>query len=338
MPDLLPAGVPEAHREKLAAALANAFGSGEVSSVLAFTGGASGAMTYRVEAGDGAYLLRGETIAGPMRNPNQYECMQRAADAGIEPPIRYVDADAGVVVIRWIDQRPVTGFAGGPVALASAGGQLLARLHETAPFPSRGDHLQNLAGLLGFVVSSGRVAPGLLDRHGEAFEQIRAAYPWRPDTHVSCHNDPNQFNLLYDGDRLWLVDWETANRNDPMIDLATMCTHLGPTVELRDEVLAAWRGAPVDELLRSKVVLAENLVRLFAGCILLLIVQDPATPSHTDLTAMSPVEFGERIERGDLVAGQPATTLAFAKMSLAGFLEAMETPEVSRALEVAAAG
>ena len=61
------------------------------------------------------------------------------------------------------------------------------------------------------------------------FERVRAAYPWQPDTFVSGHNDPNQFNVLYDGDRLWLIDWETAYRNDPYVDLATLCSALAPT-------------------------------------------------------------------------------------------------------------
>lgn len=336
MPDLLPVDVTEPHRAKLTAAIENGFDRGTVLSVRAVGGGASGALTYRVEAREGLFLLRGETLGGPLRNPHQYECMQIAADAGIAPPIRYVDADAGVVVIRWIEQRPLDTFAGGPAALAIATGELLARLHETAIFAARRDHLENLAGLLGFLESSGRVAPGLLDRHREAFDKLRAAYPWRPDEHVSAHNDPNQFNLLYDGDRLWLVDWETASRNDPMIDVATACSYLGPTPDLRDGLLSAWLGRTADDLVRAKLVLAENLVRLFAGCILLTIVVDPTNPTHSDLTAMTLAEFGDRIGRGELVAGTPSTTLAYAKIVLSEFVNAMRTPEVQAAMAVAA--
>lgn len=332
MTDLLPHDVPESHRAKLREALEHGFGLGAVSSVRGVGGGASGALTYRVEARDGAFLLRAETLVGPMRNPHQYECMQVAADAGIAPPIRYVDADAGVAVLRWIEQRPLSAFAGGPAALATATGELLARLHDTATFPAGRDHLENLAGLLGHLESSGRVAPGLLDRHRDAFDELRAAYPWRPHEHVSAHNDPNQFNLLYDGDRLWLVDWETAGRNDPMIDIATACSYLGQTPELRDRLLTAWLGRSPDEVVIAKVVLAENLVRLFAGCVLLAIVVDPANQTQTDLTAMTLAEFGDRIERGDLIAGQPTTTLSYAKIALHAFLVAMQTPEVRAAM------
>ena len=336
MPSPLPSDVPEQHRGKLTTAIEQGFGRDTVSSVRAVGGGASGALTYRVEASDGTFLLRAETLVGPMRNPHQYECMRIAADAGIAPPIRYVDAEAGVAVITWIDQRPLEAFAGGPAGLAASTGELLARLHHTTAFPARGDHLENLAGLLGHLETSGRVTPGLLEQHRQAFAELRAAYPWRPDEHVSAHNDPNQFNLLYDGDRLWLVDWETASRNDPMIDLATACSYLGPTPELRDRLLSAWLGRSPDELVRAKVVLAENLVRLFAGCVLLAIIDDPTSHTHTDLTAMTLGEFGDRIGRGELVPGTPATTLAYAKIALRAFLDAMRTPEVRAAMAVVA--
>jgi thiamine kinase-like enzyme len=37
---------------------------------------------------------------------------------------------------------------------------------------------------------------------------------------VSSHNDSIPSNILFDGDRLWLIDWESAYRNDPLVDVA----------------------------------------------------------------------------------------------------------------------
>jgi len=47
------------------------------------TGGASGALTFRVERGGRRYLLRMEGQASPLRNPHQYLSMHIAAEAGI---------------------------------------------------------------------------------------------------------------------------------------------------------------------------------------------------------------------------------------------------------------
>ena len=334
LPDL--SIVPDEHRSTVDTALTDAFGSSGASALRAVTGGASGALTYRVEAADRPYLLRVETMRGPMRNPHQYDCMQIAADAEIAPPIRHLDADAGVVVLPFLPLRPLADFVGGPPALATAAADLLARLHETTPFAVHGDHLDNLDRMLRFRERSGRVAPGLLDVHVTAFERIRAAYLWRPDTFVSAHNDPNAFNLLYDGERLWLIDWETATRSDPFIDIATLASHLGTTPELRELVLRAAirrEPSPVD---RARLTLMSRIVQLYAGSILLLIVVDPATPTHTDLTAMAVDQFRAAVASGELAPSTTATAHAYAKLVLNQFIEAIATPDFDEALHTAA--
>lgn len=39
---------------------------------------------------------------------------------------------------------------------------------------------------------------------------------------VLCHNDLNPKNIMFDSDRAWLIDWESAGLNDPLFDLAVM--------------------------------------------------------------------------------------------------------------------
>ena len=150
---------------------------------------------------------------------------------------------------------------------------------------------------------SGRVAPGLLDAHRAGLEAIRAAYPWQPATFVSCHNDPNQQNLLFDGHRLWLVDWETASRSDPFIDVAIMAAHLAPTTELRELLLSSSLGRPPDALDQARLALMARVTQLYVGCALLVIAVDPATPTHTDLGSMGLDELRAAFARGELVGG-----------------------------------
>jgi aminoglycoside phosphotransferase (APT) family kinase protein len=329
--------VPEALRDDVAGALSAAFGSNDVSEVCSIAGGASGALTYRVETSAGPHFLRVEALRGPLRNPHQYECMQIAAEAEIAPPIRYVDADGGVVIMPFVEQRPLADYPGGPAALASAVGALLARLHSSPTFPAHGDYMDNLSRILGYLDRSGRVAPGLLARHAEGFERIRAAHPWQPGTFVSAHNDPNQFNVLYDGDRLWLVDWETASRNDPLVDVATASSHAATTPELRDVLLRSWLGHEPDPVVTARVALMSLLVHLWAGCILLSAVVDPANSTHHDLDALTMEEFGRRIESGEYRAGTPVTTHAYAKIALRAFVDGCATVATADALRRVAA-
>jgi hypothetical protein len=82
-------------------------------------------------------------------------------------------------------------------------------------------------------------APGLLDEHRKGLEQIHHRLPWDEANHVSSHNDPNSRNILFDGTRLWLVDWETAFRNERFADLAILVDSLAPSPELEHELLHA---------------------------------------------------------------------------------------------------
>lgn len=326
--------IPESHRSRAADALRTALGDG-VTAVHPVAGGASGALTYRVSSTTGDHLLRLEANRSPLRNPHQYDCMQIAAEAGVAPPIRYVDADAGVLVMAFVEQRPISELPGGPPAVAAATASLLARLHGTAPFAAHGDYLDNIRQLIGYVTASGKVVPGLLDSHREAFDELTAAYPWRPDTFVSAHNDPNPSNVLYDGERLWLIDWETASRNDPFIDLAVACnTHAGVDVAL--PLLRAWLGGEPDELAHARLALMQLVVRLFAGCILLALIDDPAVPQHADLTPMTPEQLSADVAAGRLRVGEPATTHAWAKIMLEVFRTGARAPDTDRWREIAA--
>jgi len=315
----------------------SAFGT-TARAISAVTGGWSNALTYRVDATDGPHLVRVEVSHGTPRNPHQYECMRIAADAGIAPPVRLLDAEAGVVVMSFVTHRPLSDHPGGAPGAARDGARLLARLHETTLFPAYGDHFENLAKMLDFLERSGRVAPGLLDHHRAGFEQLRAAYPWQPDTFVSCHNDPNQQNLLFDGERLWLVDWETATRSDPFVDVATLAAHLAPTTELRHLLLSSWLGRPPDRLDQARLALMARVIQLYVGCVLLVIVADPATPTHTDLAAMRLDELHAAFARGDLVSGTAAGTIAFAKVMLQTFLDGLTAPDLVASLRVASSG
>jgi hypothetical protein len=79
-----------------------------------------------------------------------------------------------------------------------------------------------------------------------------------------------------------------------------------------------------------------RVVQLYAGCILLTIVVDPDTPTHTDLTPMTLERFRTAVEVGDLLPSTPATAHAYAKLVLGMFADGLATPAFDDALRVAA--
>ena len=86
-----------------------------------------------------------------------------------------------------------------------------------------------------FLINKGAAVDGFIQRFqvanilpkGESEElfaryaQVAAVYPHHDPDMVSSHNDlfkPD--NVLFDGHRVWLVDWEAAFLNDRYADLA----------------------------------------------------------------------------------------------------------------------
>jgi aminoglycoside phosphotransferase (APT) family kinase protein len=208
-----------------------------VAAVRAILGGAS-ALAYRVETDQRPFLLRMESSHGAPRSAEHYACMQMAADAGIAPALRYVDAERGVAIMDFVPQRPLQEYPGGARALCAHLGELVRRLQESTAFPApRMNYLDLVGRMLGAVHGSRVFTSGLLDPHLAGFQRIREAYPWDDSTHVSSHNDPNPRNVLFDGERLWLIDWETSGRNDPFADVAVLSHELAGTPELQDALL-----------------------------------------------------------------------------------------------------
>jgi len=328
--------VPAERRDAARAALAAAFGSSPPDALQAVAGGASGALTYRVEAAGRSYLLRMETRRSPLRNPHQYECMRIAAEAGIAPALRHADADAGVAVMDFVRQRPHGEYPGGPSALARDVGRLALRLQETPVFPRLWDFPRVVERIFGFVRGSRLFASGLLDPHAEGFERVRAAYRWDEATLVSSHNDPNAQNVIFDGDRLWLVDWETAYRNDPLTDVAILLENFARTPRLEQTLVEAWLGREPDRALRARLVLMRQLTRLYyAGLLLSFAASAPRAVPETNLEAPTPDEFRAAVTRGEQAPTSAATMFTLGKMQLAGFLSGMTAPGFDEALATA---
>ena len=213
-----------AQRDTACAALAAAFGAAAIGAIMPISGGASSASTFRVEAGGRRYLLRIEGVPSPLRNPHQYAAMRLAAEAGIAPAIRYIDEAARIAVIDYIEQQPLRAYPGGPCALAQALGELFSRVQATPAFPSFVNYPDIVARLFAHVRRTGLFATGLLDAHVERLERIREAYDADLTRLVSSHNDSIPSNILFDGKRLWLIDWESAYRNDPLVESRSCST------------------------------------------------------------------------------------------------------------------
>jgi len=260
--------------------------------------------------------------------------MKSAADAGIAPPFRYADDAAGIAIIDFISTRPLQDFPGGPVALAQALGELTARLHNTVPFPRLADFRVLVERMMNYLRRS--FAPGLLEPHIEGLELIKQSLPWDEADHRSSHNDPGPQNILFDGTRLWLIDWETAYRNDPLVDIAIVAETFARTPELETALLTSWTGRTPDKTMPARLLLMRQLTRLYYAGLLLTSVGKAADGSlMSDLAVPTADEFRSLVASGVLTPGTGETKRGLGKMFLAGFLNTLPTQTFKESLVVA---
>ncbi|MFD9004279.1 phosphotransferase family protein [Streptomyces sp. NPDC059582] len=219
----------------------------------------------------------------------EFAAARLLGDQGIAPAVRHADPESGVLVMDRVQGHSVRP-AGPAQALSVAG--LLARLH-TLPWDSpvrlyarkrreAGESVARLAG--------SRPELALFGEALRAFDRLRAALATLHTEHTLCHNDLNPGNMLFDGDRAWLIDFDHVGPGDPLFDVATAADALGLSPAGTDAFLARYFGRPPtdDESARLELLGCLALLR-YAVSALSLVPED----LHPALAAWTPQDVGQ---------------------------------------------
>jgi hypothetical protein len=324
--------VADAHRETMRKAIDAAFGSARVDMIAPVGGGASGAFPFRVHIGDRRYLARLEGAASSLRNPHQYEAMRIASAAGLAPHLHYIDEVNRVAIMDFVEERPLSTFPGGPPALADAIGTIMGRVQRTPPFPRFVEYPDIVSRLWRWVCQTGLFAPGVLEPCTEHLARIRETYEWGTAQSVSSHNDPVPRNILFDGQRLWLIDWESAYRNDPLVDVAITLDSFASTPELEDVLLRAWLAQRPHASFSDRLVKVRALTRLYYAGVFLSASANASGPlADRDLSAPTVAAFRRSIHSGEIRPGSSEAKHTLGKMYLASFMTGDNPPGLDAA-------
>jgi len=124
-----------------------------------------------------------------------------------------------------------------------------------------------------------------------------------------------------------MIDWESAYRNDPLVDVAIVLDNLARSPELEAILLEAWLGRAPDQALGARLAVARALTRLYyAGVMLSASAAAAWTTGETDLSAPTPAELQQAVRAGRLKPGAPHTKHFLGKMFLASFISGVATP------------
>lgn len=327
--------IPLSNRPAVDRALLAAFGTTELDAAVPLSGGLSGALVFRIRVGGIAYLLRIEGTRDVFRDPARwYRCMEIAAGALLAPRVRHADAEDGVAIMEFIPERSLSlEYAGTRADLLAELGQTLRALHAAPAFPPLVDYLDGIDALVARFQGFGLLAP---EAGAELFGlqgRLRTAYRSAPQDMVSSHNDLNPRNILYDGARLWLVDWESSFLADRYVDLATLANVFASDAEEEAVLVRAYLGAAPDAAQDARLYLMRQVNHLFYAMIFLNGVGEERPSERLDgRTARSLVQIHQALGAGDFAIESREGRIEYGLSRFDAALQGMRAPRFAQAL------
>jgi aminoglycoside phosphotransferase (APT) family kinase protein len=317
---------------KLAAvrrALTAAFADRPVERAEPLAGGASPAKLFRLTVDGKDYVLRIEGAPGGLRDPaRQYACLKIAAEAGVAPPLLHADAEHGVAITAFAPTTPSVPPLSRTARLTAAA-ETVRRLHATPLFPRPVDYFDAVQGLLEQFRASGVLPEAVLSAPLAFYALIAAAYPRDEANIVSSHNDLNPSNMIFEGERMWIVDWETAFAADRYVDIAALTTFQTASEAEEELVLATYFGPTLDSRIRARFFLMQQVSRIFYAVLLLNTAAEQRLRLGADALSGPPLS-AIRGEMATLVTHEGR--IRFGCAFLAEAIRHLESPRLDAAL------
>jgi aminoglycoside phosphotransferase (APT) family kinase protein len=250
---------------------------GTVTAVQPISVGLSGAGVYAVSSGRGELVLRvSAESADASLWTQQLRVLRRAAERGVAPAILHVDAAARAIVSARVQGMPLAAVLADPGRRDAAIASVLVQLRALHTIDAAGVEERDALAYARDAHAAQRARPGFPAWAAELepiFDAIEATLARDPRRVVS-HNDLNPGNVLWDGARVWLVDWEVAGLAHPFHDLATLAMFLQLGDAAARGLLALLEQRPIDDGAWATFAALRRLVALLCGLVFASMVPD----------------------------------------------------------------
>ncbi len=321
--------IPEAKQPAVTRALTEAFGVTDVEAIHPLTGGLSPSLVFRIVVRGRPYLLRVLMRDAAMADPtHEFTCMRLASEAGIAPRMWYASVEDRVLITDFVAARPF------PDDTALRIAPVIRKLHSLPDFPppKMGHYLDTMDGLVRRVQAASLLPPSVADELFRGYAAVVRVYPRHDADLVASHNDLKPQNIVFDGERLWLVDWEAAFLNDPYVDLAIAANFFVTDEGQEEAYLRAYFGEPAGEDRRARFYLMRQAMHVFYTAFLTLMAAASGLPIVSDMPAPDVRAFHQRLISGEVALVTPEERLQYAKVHLTEALRNMRTPRFKDAV------
>ena len=246
---------------------------------------------YKVTTPDGTFVARlseagTELLAIDRDREHRNSVIAAQAGAGA-PVIEYRPADR-LLVVGYINGRTLTAADVAKNANITRIAQACRRLHDGGRFVNDFNMFDVQRGYLAAAKTRDFKIPKGYDDLLPQFKAAERALNARPTKTVPCHNDLLPANLIDDGQRIWLIDYELSGNNDACFELGNIAAES----HLDDEALAALVTSYHQKTRKSRIARAKvlGLVGMY-GWTLWGAIQHGSSPIDYDFWAWAMERF-----------------------------------------------
>jgi hypothetical protein len=259
--------IPQEKSAAVFRGLHEAFGTTGIEDIRTMPKGLNSDVVFRIVVQGSPYLLRIMTRIDESMDPGRiFACMSAAAEAGLAPCVRYSNAEDGISITDFVEAVPFPATQ----ALVQLPGTL-RRLHALPPFPKAFNYVTAHNGFIWRFRKAGLLPKGEIEEIFTGYEQVCAAYPRLDSDMVSCHSDLKPENIVFDGQRVWLVGWQAALLNDRYFDLAVAANFVVTSDADEWTYLKEYFGQRPDEYQRARFFLMRQMMHMFSATVFLLL-------------------------------------------------------------------
>ena len=202
---------------------------------------------YRVTTDSGEFVARfcapKSTLLGIDREA-EYRNARAAAECGVGPAVVDHLPAEGVMLVDWIDGRTFGDADLDDPDQLTRVAAVCARLHAGPRFVSDFDMFDVQRRYLTVVQRHGFRLPADYLSFEPTVRRIERALRANAESTVPCHNDLLAANILDDGARLWLIDFEYSGNNDACFELGNIWSEAALAPDRLDHLVAAYLGRP----------------------------------------------------------------------------------------------
>lgn len=328
--------IPAAQIAAVEAALQQAFGTTDVTEISLLAGGLSAAAVYKITVQEQTYVLKLNAAAGIA--PAAAGNLQLAAGAGIAPPLYFQDAASGIAISGFIHNKPVR-TAWEPAKLVAELAATIRAIHRIPCHTGGNDLRATIDGMIERFRQSNLLRGPVPDECYSGYEKIRQVYPWDDADKVFSHNDLNPNNILCDGERIWIIDWDAAFLNDRYVDLANAANFFVHTPEQENAFLHSYFNQAADAYQLARFYLMRQLCRVIYAMLMFQLAAQarPADYAHSqEMEGMSLAAFGALMGAGKLSLASYEGQFMYGKALLNEAVQQMRTSRFAASLALLA--